>query len=189
MIRWTLSLPFYAILCQSSSVISGKMPLKDAMRRDLWGPIVVLLCFVIILWAARKKDATWVFFIWTAGSMVAHLVGRVAVEKSTLLAHMAIIGYATCPLPVVTLLILVVDPTSWVRVSLQVAAVGWAVIAALLAQQAVFRPSHRMSSFSAVAEASRSSATMEGKLSGKNTHLQLLFFPTLLTLIYLVSIV
>lgn len=72
MIHWTLSLPFYALLCQSSSVISGKMPLKEDMRRDLYGPIFVLLCFVVILWAARKKDATWVFFIWTAGSMVVH---------------------------------------------------------------------------------------------------------------------
>ena len=200
MLRWIAILPREIIMCQSLGAMSRRVPLQG-MQQELNGPLFIMGLFVVVVWMGRVSDATWILFIWSCGAITSHLVARVAVQKSTLRAHLSILGYGVTPQVPVAFVIIVVDPKNWVKLLLEFVAVVWGTLAVHLSQRAMFplattstlpsrmpRPVTGTKSPRHEGEGQGHGATAEELGGVGKTHLWLLFFPALLMNIYLISL-
>ncbi len=103
---------------------------------DFWGPCSVMSLYSLVLWLGKVRDVTWLFVIWSLAAVFNHLVARVFTH-STLLLHVALLGYAVAPLIPLAALILLLRPPVWVSGLLQLLGVCWASSSALLSYSTI----------------------------------------------------
>ena len=84
MLVWVMKLPVLLLMCRSSVQAAELMPLPTStLASDLYGPVAVVGLFVLILWAGRVRDTTWVLIIWSGGAAFTHLIARVVRSMCT----------------------------------------------------------------------------------------------------------
>ena len=99
---------------------------------DFWGPCLVVSLYGAILWLARVPDVPWLYVIWSAGAAFNHLVCRAWFNPSKLMVHSALLGYSVTPLIPLAGLRLVLRPAVWLIYLIEIIAVFWATLAAIL---------------------------------------------------------
>lgn len=97
---------------------------------DFWGPCAIVSLYSLILWLGRVREVPWIYIIWSIAATVNHLVSRVWYHSS-LMIHIALLGYSTAPLIPFAALILLINPPMWLAVSLEVMSVVWATLSAI----------------------------------------------------------
>lgn len=98
---------------------------------DFWGPCAVMSTYVAILWLGRVRDGPWAYVIWSFAAIFHHFIMR-ASSKSTLLMHMALLGYSIAPIIPFALIIVLFHPPVWLATVLEVLAVVWSSSSAIL---------------------------------------------------------
>lgn len=107
---------------------------------DFWGPWLICTGFAALLWLGDQKNVPYVYVIWFLGALVTHLTVRPFLEGSSLLFHLAILGYSLCPQIPLCLAILVFNPSITVSTVLQFFSVAWSCLAALMSYSMILRP-------------------------------------------------
>jgi hypothetical protein len=97
---------------------------------DFWGPCSVVSVFSLVLWIGRVKEVPWIYVIWSFAAVFNHLVSRVW-YRSTLMIHIALLGYSIVPLIPFTLLILMFNPPFWLSTCLELLGIIWATLSAI----------------------------------------------------------
>lgn len=135
---WMLNGPILRIIKGRSTDISSKNPLLAVHKStiDFWGPCMCICFYSTMLWISNVKDGTWAFIIWTFTSIFNHLVMR-TYTKSTLLLHMAILGYSITPWLPFAGIILLAHPPIWLSRIFECFALIYTCIACILAYLSV----------------------------------------------------
>lgn len=106
---------------------------KNAYKHDFWGPFGMVTLYGLILWLSSDRDVSWVYVVWCAGSIFAHLLSRVWTLSSTFSLHCSVIGYSVTPILFpISILILCIRPVRWVVFLLEAIAVCYASTAAIV---------------------------------------------------------
>lgn len=103
---------------------------------DFWGPCSVMILYCFVLWLGRVKDVAWIFVIWTAAAIFNHMVSRVFYHSS-LLIHVALLGYSIAPMIPIAALIMLLGPPVWLAGLLQLTAIAWASTSAIMSYSTV----------------------------------------------------
>lgn len=98
---------------------------------DYWGPCTIVILYCLILWLGRVRDVGWIFVIWTVAAIMNHFVSRVFYHSS-LMIHIALLGYSLTPILPFAAVILFVNPPVWVSSLLELTSVVWASTSAIL---------------------------------------------------------
>lgn len=118
---------------------AGAHPIHRATNIDFWGPCLCVTIYGSVLWFCNVRDVPWIYAIWTVGSTFNHLTSRVWFNSSSLMLHLAITGYAICPIIPLSLLIVITHPPVWLANALEFLALVWAAAAAYLSYCLVCR--------------------------------------------------
>jgi hypothetical protein len=97
---------------------------------DFWGPCAAVSIFSLILWLGRVREVPWIYLVWAIAAVVNHMVSRVWFHSS-LMIHVALLGYATVPLIPFALLIILVNPPVWISTTLEIISIIWASLSAI----------------------------------------------------------
>lgn len=111
-------------------------PLQISSNIGFWGPCSIILFYSIMLWLSRIRDAPWTFVIWSVAATVNHLVSRVW-YRSTLMFHVALLGYAITPILPFAAIILFFRPPIWLGTILEGIAILWATMSAIFSYTAI----------------------------------------------------
>lgn len=98
---------------------------------DFFGPCSIVSLYSLVLWLGSVRDVPWIYVIWTIAAMVNHLICRVWC-KSTLMIHIALLGYSVAPLIPFAALIVFVNMPIWIATILEVVCIMWASASAIL---------------------------------------------------------
>lgn len=98
---------------------------------DFWGPFFIISLYCLVLWLGRVRDVPWIFVIWTIAATMNHLVSRVWYHSSSLLVHVALLGYSVAPIIPFALLSLFISPPLWLGSLLQIISILWSSISAI----------------------------------------------------------
>jgi len=190
----TLPLAVLTCGCRDTGGLMMKLDLEAKDFGNVWGPLAVVGSFMLVLWAGAVKDATWALFIWTAASTVSHLIGRASLKTSKLVIHMGILGLSILPLVPIALIIVIFDPTNWVRTVLSTLGILWATSVSSLCHRSVYgyypRPRSSSTSVTESSSAEERGKPLSASAAGRrveNQTLSLLVVPALLQHIYLLS--
>lgn len=104
---------------------------------DFWGPCAVVSAYCIILWIGRVREVPWVFFVWACAAVLNHLVSRVWCHSS-LMIHVALLGYSIVPLIPFSLLIVILRPSTPIGLSMEFVSIVWASLAAATSYNTIF---------------------------------------------------
>lgn len=97
---------------------------------DFWGPCAAVSVFSMILWLGRVREVPWIYLIWAIAAIANHLISRVWYH-STLMIHVALLGYATVPLIPFAAVILIVNPPLWIGTTLEIISIIWSSLSAI----------------------------------------------------------
>ena len=136
-IAWMFTAPWRQLFSRPSV---GAHPIHRATNVDFWGPCFCVTTYGTVLWFCNVRDVPWIYIIWTLGGIFNHLTARVWFNTSTLLLHLAILGYSISPLIPMALLIALARPPLWVASCIEFVALLWAAFAAHLSYRLVCRP-------------------------------------------------
>ncbi|RYY70176.1 hypothetical protein EON63_22900 [archaeon] len=89
-----------------------------------------------MLWLGRVKDVVWIFVIWSLAATFNHLISRVFYHSS-LMIHIALLGYSVTPMIPIALIILLFGPPVWLAGLLQTLGVVWASASAILSYSTI----------------------------------------------------
>jgi len=133
---------------------------------DFFGPCSIVSIYSIVLWVGSVKDVPWIYVIWTIAAIMNHLISRVWC-KSTLMIHIAILGYSMAPLIPCAAIIVFINMPIWIATILEISCILWASLSTIL-------------SYYMILTVNRSS---------EQQRLKLLFPVVLLMQIYLISVI
>jgi hypothetical protein len=139
--------------------------LSDNKSIDFFGPCAMVSLYCLVLWLGRVRDVPWVYVIWSVAAVVNHFLSRVWC-KSSLMIHIALLGYSVTPLIPFAALIVLLNMPIWLATVLEIISIFWASIAAILSYSTILK------------------IAPQNKL-----RLQLLFPVVILMEIYLISII
>ena len=137
-IAWMFVAPWRHLFSRPSA---GAHPIHRATNIDFWGPCLCVTVYGAVLWFSNVRDVPWIYVIWTVGGLFNHLTARVWMNSSSFMLHLAITGYAACPLVPLALLIVFTRPPVWLANLIEFAALTWAGVAAYLSYCLICRPS------------------------------------------------
>lgn len=130
-VKWVFLAPFHRALGKTkerhpllhqAAVASAPM---NKHSIDFWGPCLVVSLYGVVLWSSGKvQDVSWIFAIWTIGAMFNHMVCR-ATMKSSLMIHVAVLGYSVISIIPVAIIVLLAHPTGWLASLLEIVFVLW----------------------------------------------------------------
>lgn len=121
-----LTIPFLKMIHRPSK----RHPLQISANVGFWGPCTVISIYCLLLWLGKIRDTPWIFVIWTIASTVNHLVSRVW-YRSTLMFHVALLGYSITPILPFAIIIIFLRPPFWLATMLELLGVWWASSAAI----------------------------------------------------------
>lgn len=98
---------------------------------DFWGPCGMVSLLILILWIGRVKDVPWIYVIWSVAAIFNHFVTR-PWYPSSLLTHVALLGYSIVPLIPFAAIILIMKPPVLIKTILEVFGIIWGSSAAIL---------------------------------------------------------
>jgi hypothetical protein len=98
---------------------------------DFFGPCSIVSLYGLVLWLGRVRDVPFVYLIWSIAAILNHLVSRVWC-KSSLMIHVALLGYSVSPLIPFAAIIVFVHMPIWLATLLEVISILWASVAAVL---------------------------------------------------------
>ena len=134
---WMLVEPWRQLFAWAQT--AGAHPIHRATNIDFWGPATCVTVYGALLWLCNVRDVPWIYIIWTAGAVFNHLTSRAWSNASSLLLHLAIMGYSLCPLIPIATLIVLTRPPLWLANGLEAAALLWAAVAAYLSYCMIWR--------------------------------------------------
>lgn len=105
---------------------------------DFWGPCSVVSLYGIILWLGRVKGVSWIYVIWSVAALFNHLVSRVWYAHSSLLIHVALLGYSMTSVLPFAAVILLLKPPVWLATIFEIVSVSWASTAAIISYLTIF---------------------------------------------------
>ncbi len=97
---------------------------------DFWGPCGVVSLFSLILWLGRVREVPWIYLVWALAATVNHLVSRLWYHSS-LMIHVALLGYSTVALIPFALIIIVLNPPVWISTTLEIISIIWSSLSAI----------------------------------------------------------
>ena len=100
------------------------------------GPCTVVSLYCLILWLGRVKDVAWIFVIWSVAAVMNHLVSRVFYHSS-LMIHIALLGYSMTPIIPFAAIILFLRPPLWLATILELFSIVWASTSAILSYSTI----------------------------------------------------
>lgn len=136
-VMWMLVAPWRQLFSWAQT--AGAHPIHRATNIDFWGPATCVTIYGALLWLCNVRDVPWIYVIWTAGAVFNHLTSRAWSNASSLLLHLAIMGYSLCPLIPIATLIVLSRPPLWLANALEAVALLWAAAAAYLSYCMVWR--------------------------------------------------
>eukprot|EP01038_Epipyxis_sp_PR26KG_P006678 gene6678-9162_t len=105
---------------------------------DFGGPCAIVSTYGLLLWLGRVKDVPWIYVIWSIAGIFNHIVTRVWCH-STLLIHVALLGYSITPIIPFAALILLFNPPVWLATILEIISVIWSSSSAIQSYLFIFR--------------------------------------------------
>jgi len=103
---------------------------------DFFGPCSMVSLFSLVLWLGRVRDVPWVYVIWAVAAVMNHFITRVWC-KSSLMIHIALLGYSLSPLIPFAAIIVFVNMPIWLATILEIVSVVWASLGAILSYSSV----------------------------------------------------
>lgn len=103
---------------------------------DFWGPCSVVSLYVLILWLGKVKEVLWTFLIWALGGIFNHFITR-NWYHSTLLFHIALLGYSIAPMIPFAGLILITNPPLWLASIFEILGILWASSSAVISYNTI----------------------------------------------------
>lgn len=104
---------------------------SDSRSIDFFGPCSMVSLYALVLWLGRVRDVPWVYVIWSVAAIVNHFISRVWC-KSSLMIHIALLGYSFSPLIPFAAIIVFINMPIWLATTLEIISIMWASIAAIL---------------------------------------------------------
>lgn len=104
---------------------------SDNRSIDFFGPCSMVSLYALVLWLGRVRDVPWIYVIWTVAAVVNHFISRVWC-KSSLMIHIALLGYSFSPLIPFAAIIVFINMPIWLATILEIISIMWASIAAIL---------------------------------------------------------
>ena len=131
-IMWMLIGPCYRILGRpyKRHPLHASSSVNNRRSIDFWGPCAVVSIFSLVLWLGRVREVPWIYLMWSIAATVNHLVSRVWYHSS-LMIHVALLGYATVPLIPFAIIIVIFNPPVWISTTLEVLSIIWASLSAI----------------------------------------------------------
>jgi hypothetical protein len=102
----------------------------------LLGPCAVVSFYCLILWLGRVKEVAWIFVIWSIAAILNHFASRVF-YRSSLMIHIALLGYSITPVIPFAAIILFLNPPLWLATLLEFISISWAATSAILSYSTI----------------------------------------------------
>jgi hypothetical protein len=99
----------------------------------------VISIYGALLWLDRVRDVPWLYVIWSLASLFNHMVCRVFLKSSHVMAHISLLGYSVTPIIPLATLVVVLRPPIWICTVLVLLAVAWSSLAAITSYFIVFK--------------------------------------------------
>mmetsp|Transcript_3266 Transcript_3266/g.5081 ORF Transcript_3266/g.5081 Transcript_3266/m.5081 type:complete len:224 (-) Transcript_3266:1194-1865(-) len=117
---------------------------SDNRSIDFFGPCSMVSLYSLVLWLGRVRDVPWVFVIWSIAAVMNHFISRVWC-KSSLMIHIALLGYSVSPIIPFAAIIVLVNMPIWLATILEMMSILWATIAAVLSYSMILSvaPEHK----------------------------------------------
>jgi len=122
--------PLHAPSLQSSESNNNNISI------DFFGPCSIVSLYSFVLWVGSVKDVPWIYVIWTITAILNHFISRVWC-KSTLMIHIAILGYSMAPLIPCAAIIVFINMPIWVATILEIICIIWASLSTILSYQMI----------------------------------------------------
>ena len=119
--------PLHAPSLQSSSSDTH----NNNSSIDFFGPCSIVSLYSFVLWIGSVNDVPWIYVIWTIAAIMNHFISRVWC-KSTLMIHIAILGYSMAPLIPCAAIIVFINMPIWVATTLEIICILWASLSTIL---------------------------------------------------------
>jgi hypothetical protein len=103
---------------------------------DFWGPWSIVSLYCLLLWLGRQRDVVWIFLIWSVAAVMNHFVTRVF-HHSSLMIHIALLGYSLTPIIPFAAVIILLNPPIWLSTVLEVISVVWASTSAIMSYSTI----------------------------------------------------
>lgn len=104
---------------------------SDNKSIDFFGPCAMVSLYSLVLWLGRVRDVPWIYVIWTVTAIINHFITRVWC-KSSLMFHIALLGYSLSPLIPFAAVIVFVHMPIWLATVLEIISIIWASLSAIL---------------------------------------------------------
>ena len=104
---------------------------SDHKSIDFFGPCAIISLFGLVLWLGRVRDVPWVYVIWSIAYVINHFISRVWC-KSSLMMHIALLGYSVAPIIPFVAIIVFINMPVWLATCLEILSVLWASTSAIL---------------------------------------------------------
>jgi hypothetical protein len=109
---------------------------SDNKSIDFFGPCAMVSFYSLVLWLGRVRDVPWIYVIWAVTSVVNHFITRVWC-KSSLMFHIALLGYSCSPLIPFAAIIVLVNMPIWLATILEIISICWASTSAILSYSTI----------------------------------------------------
>lgn len=142
---------------------------------DFWGPCLVVSSYAALLWLAHVNNVPWLYLVWCLAACFCHLVCRPWSQQSSLLLHLAVLGYSVTPLlPVTCLLIITHGRYPWLSTLVQPIALIFCTSSALLSYRVLLgtRPTTTITTAPSKAPSKSKQQTLQSQSQSQSSQLQ-----------------